>query len=135
MAAPEFLTPKTLPPTVGYSHIAKNNSLPIAYIAGQIPCDASGTLVGEGIFKAQVEQVFRNLKTAVEAAGGNMHDLLKLNYYLVEGVDRSDQPAIREVRDRYVNVANPPASTLAVIHRLAQPGGLVEIEAVVALRG
>jgi enamine deaminase RidA (YjgF/YER057c/UK114 family) len=135
MAAPEFLTPKTLPPTVGYSHIARSNGLPIAFIAGQIPCDASGALVGEGNFKAQVEQVFKNLKTAVEAAGGSMHDLLKLNYYLVESVARSDQPAIREVRDRYVNVANPPASTLAVIHRLAQPGWLVEIEAVVALRG
>jgi enamine deaminase RidA (YjgF/YER057c/UK114 family) len=63
-----------------------------------------------------------------------MKDLLKLNYYLAASVDRSEQPAIREVRDRYVNVDSPPASTLAVIHRLAQPGWLVEIEAVVALR-
>jgi enamine deaminase RidA (YjgF/YER057c/UK114 family) len=135
MAAPEFLTPKASPPTVGYSHVAKTNGLPIAFIAGQVPCDASGKLVGEENFRAQVEQVFANLKIAVEAAGGSMHDLLKLNYYLVASVDRSEQPAIREVRDRYVNVANPPASTLAVIHRLAQPGWLVEIEAVVALRG
>jgi enamine deaminase RidA (YjgF/YER057c/UK114 family) len=80
-------------------------------------------LIGEGDFRAQVEQVFKNLKTAVEAAGGNMHDLLKLNYYLVASVNPSEQPTLREVRDRYVNGANPPASTLAVIHRVAQPGG------------
>jgi enamine deaminase RidA (YjgF/YER057c/UK114 family) len=134
MAAPEFLRPKELLPTPGYSHVAKTNGLPIAFIAGQVPCDASGALIGEGNFRAQVEQVFKNLKIAVEAAGGSMNDLLKLNYYLVASVDRSEQPAIREVRDRYINVDAPPASTLAVIHRLAQPGWLVEIEAVVALR-
>jgi enamine deaminase RidA (YjgF/YER057c/UK114 family) len=68
MAAPEFLTPKTLPPPVGYSHIAKTNGLPIAFIAGQVPCDASGKLIGEENFRAQVEQVFANLAVAVEAA-------------------------------------------------------------------
>ena len=55
MTSPEFLTPKTLMPPVGYSHIAKTNGLPLAYIAGQVSCDAAGALVGEGNFRAQVE--------------------------------------------------------------------------------
>jgi enamine deaminase RidA (YjgF/YER057c/UK114 family) len=37
------------------------------------------------------------------------------------------------VRDKYVNVASPPASTFVVVSRLARPGWLIEIEAVVAL--
>ena len=135
MTDPEYMTPKTLLPPPGYSHIAKTNGLPLAYIAGQVSCDASGKLVGEGDFRAQVEQVFANIKIAVEAAGSSMNRLIKLNYYCVDTVDPKEQVAIRDVRDKYVNVASPPASTFVVVRRLARPGWLVEIEAVVALPG
>src|SRR6267378_2575183 len=84
----EFFSPKTLiaPGPAGYSHIAKVNSGTIVYLSGQVASDASGKVVGEGDFEAQVEQVFRNLKIAVEAAGGTMADIVKLNYYLVAEV-------------------------------------------------
>jgi enamine deaminase RidA (YjgF/YER057c/UK114 family) len=129
----EFLAPKTLMPPVGYSHIAKTNGLPLAFIAGQVSCDASGALVGEGNFRAQVEQTFANLKIAIEAAGGSMSSVIKFNYYCVDSVDPKEQVALVHVRDKYVNVANPPASTFLVVRRLARPGWLIEIEAVVAV--
>ncbi len=114
MAKPskEFLSPKTLIPPAGYSHIAKVNSGTIVYLAGQVSSGASGNLIGEGNFEAQVEQVFRNLKIAV---------------------DQADVPKLRAIRDRYVNIEKPPASTLVVVSRLARPGWLVEIEAIAAL--
>jgi len=40
---------------------------------------------------------------------------------------------MRAIRNRYVNTAKPPASTLVVVSRLASPGWLIEIEAVAAL--
>ena len=129
----EFLSPKTLMPPAGYSHIAKVNSGTIVYLAGQVSSGASGNLIGEGNFEAQVEQVFRNLKIAVEAAGGTMADIVKLNIYLVAEVDQADVPKLRAIRDRYVNIEKPPASTLVVVSRLARPGWLVEIEAIAAL--
>jgi enamine deaminase RidA (YjgF/YER057c/UK114 family) len=129
----EIFSPATLPPPVGYSHIAKVNKGTLIYLAGQVSSDASGKLVGEGDFEAQAEQVFRNLKIAVEAAGGSLADIVKLNIYLVAEVDQAEVPKLRAVRDRYVNVARPPASTLVVVSRLARPGWLVEIEAVAAL--
>ena len=129
----QFLSPKTLMPPIGYSHIAKVSRGSIVYLAGQVSGDASGQLVGEGDFEAQAEQVFRNLKIAVEAAGGTMTDIVKLNIYLVAEVDTAQVPKLRAIRDRYVNVENPPASTLVVVSRLARPGWLVEIEAVAAL--
>jgi enamine deaminase RidA (YjgF/YER057c/UK114 family) len=131
----EFLSPKTLPPPVGYSHLAKVNKGTIVYIAGQVSSDASGNLIGEGDFEAQVEQVFRNLKLAVEAAGGTMADIVKLNSYLVAEVDQAAVPKLRAIRDRYLNVEKPPASTLVVVSRLARPGWLIEIEAVAAIEG
>ena len=129
----EFISPKTLIPPAGYSHIAKVNRGTIVYLAGQVSNDASGRLIGEGNFEAQVEQVFRNLKIAVEAAGGTMADIVKLNIYLVAAVDQAEVPKLRAIRNRYVNVESPPASTLVVVSRLAQPGWLIEIEAVAAL--
>jgi enamine deaminase RidA (YjgF/YER057c/UK114 family) len=133
----EFLSPKTLPPPgpAGYSHIAKVNQGTIVYVSGQVPIDASGKLIGEGDFEAQVEQVFRNLKLAVEAAGGTMADIVKLNYYVAAELDQASVPKLRPIRDRYLNVEDPPASTFLVVARLSRPGWLIEIEAVAAIEG
>ena len=129
----EIFSPATLPPPVGYSHVAKVNKGTLIYLAGQVSSDASGKLVGEGNFEAQVEQVFKNLKLAVEAAGGTMADIVKMNIYLVAEVDQAEMPKFRAIRDRYVNKEKPPASTLVVVSRLARPGWLIEIEAVAAI--
>ena len=53
----EIFSPSTLPPPTGYSHVAKVNKGTLVYIAGQVSSDASGKLVGEGDFEAQVERV------------------------------------------------------------------------------
>jgi enamine deaminase RidA (YjgF/YER057c/UK114 family) len=133
----EFLSPETLipPGPAGYSHIAKVNKGTIVYVSGQVPVDASGKLIGEGDFEAQVEQVFRNLKLAVQAAGGTMADIVKLNYYVVAELDQASVPKLRPIRDRYLNMENPPASTFLVVARLMRPGWLIEIEAVAAIEG
>src|SRR5437763_12156330 len=79
-------------PTNGYSMVAEvplGNGAKMVYIAGQVAIDKSGNLVGKDDFRAQVEQVFANLKAAVESAGGDFHDVIKLNYYCAESVDPS----------------------------------------------
>jgi len=130
----EFFSPESLiaPGPAGYSHIAKVNRGSIVYISGQVPSDSSGKIIGEDDFEAQVEQIFRNLKIAVEAAG-TMADIVKLNYYLVAEVDQAIVPKLRPIRDLYINVENPPASTFVVVSRLMRPGWLIEIEAVAAI--
>ena len=129
----EIFSPATLPPPTGYSHVAKVNRGTLVYIAGQVSSDASGKLVGEGNFEAQVEQVFKNVKLALEAAGATMADIVKLNTYLIAEVSQDDLPKMRAVRDRYLNKEKPPASTLVVVSRLARPGWLIEVEAVAAI--
>ncbi len=129
----EIFNPPTLMKPAGYSHVAKITGGTLVYIAGQVSADVSGQLVGEGNLEAQAEQVFKNLKAAVEAAGGSMADLVKMNVYLVAEVDASEVPKFRAVRDRYVNVEKPPASTLVTVTRLARLGWLIEIEAVAAI--
>jgi len=48
------------------------------------------------------------------------------NYFL----DMSNLPAYREIRDKYVNVQSPPASTAVEVRKLAREEWLVEVEAV-----
>ncbi|MBR1120348.1 RidA family protein [Bradyrhizobium lablabi] len=129
----EIFSPPTLPPPTGYSHVAKVNKGTLVYIAGQVSSDASGKLVGEGDLTAQTEQVFKNLKLALEAAGATLNDVVKMNTYLVAEVSQDDLPKMRAVRDRYMNKEKPPASTLVVVSRLARPGWLIEIEVVAAI--
>jgi enamine deaminase RidA (YjgF/YER057c/UK114 family) len=62
-----------------------------------------------------------------------MADIVKLNYFLSPEVARADVPKMRPIRDRYLNLANPPASTFVVVNRLMRPGWLIEIEAVAAI--
>jgi enamine deaminase RidA (YjgF/YER057c/UK114 family) len=56
--------PSTLPPPMGFSHLAKVDHGQMLYISEQVARDASGEIIGKGDFRAQLEQVFRNLQTA-----------------------------------------------------------------------
>lgn len=128
-----FHNPTTLPEPMGYSHLAEVHRGKLVYISGQVPWDASRALVGKDDFRAQLVQVFTNLRHAVEAAGGTFADIVKLNYFCVDTVSPSEQPAVREVRDQFVDTNAPPASTFVVVRRLARPEWLIEIEAVAVI--
>ena len=135
-AAPfRIFNPETMAkPTAGYSHVAEVIDGRLVYIAGQVATDRAGTLVGKDDFRAQVQQVFENLKAAVEASGGGFHDVVKLNYYCAESVDPALVPLVREIRDKYVNTANPPVSTFVVVKRLVRPECLIEVDAVAVVK-
>ena len=64
----QLLIPNTMPKSVGYSQLALVTSGTVVFIAGQVALDKSGNVVGKDDFKAQIQQVFENLKAAVEAA-------------------------------------------------------------------
>ena len=87
--------------------------------------------MGKDDFRAQVQQVFENLKAAIGAAGGTFNDVIKLNSYFL---DLSHLPEFREVRDKYVSLSNPPASTAVQVPKLFRPEFLVEIEAVAVVK-
>lgn len=132
MAKPRYLNPPTLYKPPGYSHVVEiKGPARIVYIAGQLGFDAQGNLVGApGDFRAQAAQAFENLKLALAAVGGGLGDIVKLNNYLT---DMSHLPIFREVRDKFLNVSAPPASTTIQISKFARDGALIEIEAVAML--
>ena len=88
-----------------------------------------GSIAGD--FRAQVVQAFENLKAALAAVGASFDDVVKLNNYLID--IPKNLPAYREVRDKYVNTSQPPASTTVGVPGLARDGALYEVEAIVML--
>jgi reactive intermediate/imine deaminase len=125
-----FVNPKTLSKPPGYTHVVEVIGGRTIYIAGQIALDSSGNIIGRGDFRAQTEQVFANLKAALESVGASFTDVIKLNMYVT---DITQLAALREVRDKYVNLKTPPASTLVEVKRLAREEFLIEVEAVAVL--
>ena len=125
--------PPALSTPTGYTHIVEvtgpNRTI---YISGQIAFDKDGKVVGAGDMKAQAEQVFKNLETALTAAGATFTDVVKMNSYIT---DMSKVQAVRDVRARYFKDATP-ASTFVEVKGLVRPELLLEIEviAVVAAR-
>lgn len=123
--------PPALSKPTGYTHIVEViGPGKLVYIAGQVASDKDGKIVGDRDMKAQAEQVFRNLKSALEAAGATFGDVVKMNTYTT---DMSQVAAIREVRARYFGDATP-ASTLVQVPALANPAFMLEIEVVAAVK-
>lgn len=127
-----FVNPPTLSTPRGYSHVVEVPAgSRMLYLAGQVALDSTGGLVGAGDFRAQTVQVFENLRRALAAGGATFRDVVRLNYYVV---DASQLTALREVRDRYINTAAPPASTLLEVRRLFRDDVLLEVEATAIIR-
>ena len=125
--AHEILKLKSVHPTKGYSHAAKaGNTL---YIAGQVAQDVDGNLVGKGDFETQVRQVYENLKSIMEEAGGTLQNIVKKTTFLTH---YSHIETYRRVRNEYFPEPCPP-NTLLIIDSLALPEYMIEVEAVAVL--
>jgi enamine deaminase RidA (YjgF/YER057c/UK114 family) len=125
-----FLNPQALHPPSGYSHVVEVTAGRPVYIAGQVALDRQGAVVGPGDIAAQAQQVFDNLGAALQAVGAGFDQLVKLSLYLV---DLTQLPVVRQVRDQYVNLHQPPASTAVEVRRLVHPELLLEVEAVAVI--
>lgn len=122
-----FLNPPALLTPVGYSHVAEASGGKTIYISGQVALDQDRSLVGANDLRAQTQQVFTNLKIALEAAGADFSHVVKLNFFLL---DISQLPVIREVRDQFVNTQGPPASSAVEVRRLFRDDLLIEVDAI-----
>ena len=101
----------------------------LLFISGQVAYDAAGAPAFPGDFAAQARAVFRALKAQVEAGGGTMDNIVKINTYLTDIRHRADLVPIRE---EFLGKKSP-ASTLVAVAALAMPEWLIEIEAVAVI--
>jgi enamine deaminase RidA (YjgF/YER057c/UK114 family) len=128
----EFLNPSTLSPTFGWTQVVTVTGGKTVYVSGQVGVNVRGEVVGKGDLRAQAEQTFENLKLALAAVGATFRDVVKTNLYVVS-LKPEHVPVLREVRSRYINPEQPPASTLVGVAALVGADWLIEIEAVAVL--
>lgn len=113
------------PPT--YSQAVKvTGAQTILFLAGQVAYDDKGNAAHRGDFAAQARAVFRAVKAQVEAGGGTMQSVVKLNTYLTDIRHRAD---LVPVREEFFG-KKTPASTLVAVAALAHPDWLIEVEAI-----
>ena len=124
-----FLDPVGLNQNPAFSNVAVvSGRVRTIYIGGQDAIDAGGNIVGVGDIAAQTEQVLRNLRTALAAAGAGPEHVVKWNVFIVEGHDfRAGYAAFQRV---WGDQPNPPVVTSAVVKGLAHPDFLVEMDAI-----
>ena len=123
-----YLNPETMPSPYGYSQVVEvSGAQRIVYVAGQVPLDVANNVVGEGDFDAQVAQVFENVRLGLEAAGMTFKNVVKMQFFLT---DIAHLPRVRDIRDRYVNTENPPASTSVGVSALFHPSVMFEMDVI-----
>jgi 2-iminobutanoate/2-iminopropanoate deaminase len=123
----ERIAAKTVfdPPT--YTQTMKvTGAQTILFVSGQVDYDAKGQPGHAGDFAAQARATYSALKAQVEAGGGTLSSIVKLTTYLVDIRHRNDLASIRE---EFFGKKGP-ASTLVGVTALAQPGWLIEVEAI-----
>jgi 2-iminobutanoate/2-iminopropanoate deaminase len=98
----------------------------LVFISAMTARRPDGTIAGIGDIEEQTRQVCENIKSAVEAAGGTLDDVCRVDVYLKNIGDRE---RVQKVRRQFWKVT-PPASTLVEVSKLASPQFLVEISAI-----
>ncbi|MFN8559114.1 MAG: RidA family protein [Dehalococcoidia bacterium] len=126
----EIVTPPGFRPNPrGFSYVVKRSGT-LVFIGGLVASGDDGQFVGEGDAYAQSVQVYKNLRTCIEAAGGTMNDIMKLTVY---ATDAAHWLATARAREKAFQGFDYPASTFVVVTSLAVPIVLVEVEAIAVI--
>lgn len=127
----EYINPKELFPSLqyGFSQIITSGGGKLVFISGQIGWNEHQQMVGAGDLQAQTWQTFRNLETAIKAAGGTLTDIVSLRIYIVE--EKLEQSHhIKDALQAFFPAEQAPTTTWIGVRALANKEFLIEIEAI-----
>jgi 2-iminobutanoate/2-iminopropanoate deaminase len=115
--------PKPIGP---YSQAVKSGGF--IFVSGQVALDPKTGEFVAGDIRQQTERTLNNIKAILEAAGANLHHVVKTTVFLK---DLAEFTAMNEVYGRYFSSA-PPARSTVQVARLPKEA-LVEIEVIAAV--
>jgi enamine deaminase RidA (YjgF/YER057c/UK114 family) len=133
MSEREIINPPELARPRGFNHGIVVEGGRLLMLAGQDASDSEGHIVAPGDLVAQYEQVVRNLKAVVEAAGGKLHDIVKLNIYVTDrDAYRAQLKALGEIHRAYFG-NHYPAMALFEVIALFNHDAMIEMEGIAHL--
>lgn len=103
----------------------------LVFVSGMTARRPDGTIAGIGDVEEQTRQVCENLRAAMEAAGGTLDDICRVDVY-VRNMEHFD--AIHNVRREYFTPP-APASTMVEVNKFTSPDYLIEISAIAVVSG
>ncbi|MFF3912623.1 RidA family protein [Streptomyces sp. NPDC001852] len=115
------------PPTYAHASVVEAGTR-LAFLAGAVPLDETGELVGPGDPVRQAEQVIANLVEQLHAVGSDLTHVVATDVYVVSS-EPSVLSAVWEVVEASGLSAGPHSSTLLGVACLGYTGQLVEITA------
>jgi 2-iminobutanoate/2-iminopropanoate deaminase len=115
--------------SIYHHYIRVDNPQSLIFLSGQLSRDAEGKLVGAGDMMEQTRQCIRNMRTVLEAAGGTLDDIVSITVYTT---DMRQFKEIVAARTEFF-IAKLPTSTIVEVNHLADPGLLIELQAIAAL--
>jgi enamine deaminase RidA (YjgF/YER057c/UK114 family) len=114
----------------GYSQSVRvTGAQTILFLAGQVAYNNDGSVKYRGDFRGQAREVFAAVKALVEAGGGTLDNVVKINTYVTDARYRSE---FRAVREEFFGTKGP-ASTMVEVSALAHPDYLIEVEAIAVI--
>lgn len=140
--------PQSIHKPVGkYSHVAAVTAKRLVFVAGQVPVDKNGQIVGvdpsDGLngarrnyshvdLAAQVRQTMLNVKDALESAGASLKDIVRLDKFVVASATSEYRGAgIKALAEALGGVVVPGATIF--VSGLMIPEAMIEIEAIAAI--
>jgi enamine deaminase RidA (YjgF/YER057c/UK114 family) len=123
-----LINPDTLPIPESYTHVVVATGARLVFVAGQVAEDGGGELVGPGDLGAQARQAFANVARALAASSARPDQVTKLTIYVVG--HRTEY--LSEISAARIAVfgEHRPADTIVGVETLAEPGRLIEVEAI-----
>jgi enamine deaminase RidA (YjgF/YER057c/UK114 family) len=127
----ELIDPDDLPTPASYTQVVAARGSRLVFVAGQVADDAAGNLVAPGDLGAQARLAFANVGRALAAAGARPADVARITIYVVghrpEYLDDISAARIAVFGD------HKPADTIVGVATLAEPGYVIEVEAIAVL--
>lgn len=131
MAKDRIVAPELHAPLGHFSHATSvEASGRLVFLSGMTALNHDGGVTGVGDITAQTHQVCRNLKAAVQAAGGSLEDIVRVDVF-VRNIE--DFAAIHAVRRQYFTGV-PPASTMVEVSKFVNKDYLIEINAIAVIQ-
>jgi reactive intermediate/imine deaminase len=122
----EIISTTKAPEAIGtYSQAIKKNNL--VFLSGQIGLDPNTMELVDGI-ENQINQVFKNLLSVIEAAGGKKSDIVKLNIYLT---DLNNFVMVNKIMEHYFDLPYPARAAVGVAQ--LPKGALIEADGFLVL--
>jgi 2-iminobutanoate/2-iminopropanoate deaminase len=119
--------PELATPIAAYSHAIETGGT--VFVAGQVPTDKDGNLVGAGDYYAQTRQVLANVEAVLRAAGCALTDVVYATVYVrdFENYDEYNRAWVEAFGDH-----RPARATVQA--GLVRGDWLVEVQAIAVKR-